>query len=241
MAEKSAHGAHGTEVQQVEGGEEMHYDLTELSTLGVDVENRDAVKGDASDGKIGWTWTQIAATVSLAGLYVGVYSALSLESGFVADDAREGAQMPIYFVGGCLSFITNDLGGAGKSVWLPVSNTLAIASVAPFTGYLQDIFGRRYIAITGALCIMVGVVIVGTAHTFAQAVLGMAIAGAGAAITELTALAGYYPPPPSLMCSIAKRLQVPPSLCLSTDVACIWVWSPDLSYPSRLTSCSLNF
>ena len=116
---------------------------------------------------------------------------LLLVADLYAADVLHGAQIPLYFVGGCLSFIAKDLGGAGKSVWLPVSNTLAIASVAPFTGYLQDIFGRRYIAILGALFIMVGIVIVGTAHSFGQSVVGMAIAGTGAAVTELTALAGY--------------------------------------------------
>jgi MFS family permease len=138
-------------------------------------------------------------------------------------DILQSAQIPLYFVGGCLSFIAKDLGGAGKSVWLPVSNTLAIASVAPFTGYLQDIFGRRYIAIMGGLFIMVGIIIVGTAHTFGQGVVGMAIAGSGAAVTELTALAGCFSPPIVPDRWKAKRLQGPPSLCQSTVVACIWL------------------
>src|SRR2546423_3188166 len=107
-------------------------------------------------------------------------------------DVLQGAQIPLYCVGGCLSFIAKDLGGAGKSGWLPVSYTLAIASVAPFTGYLQDIFGRRYITIMGALCVMAGIIIVGPAHTFGPAAVGMAIAGVGAAVTELTSLAGYF-------------------------------------------------
>ena len=37
---------------------------------------------------------------------------------------------------------------------------------------------------------MVGVIVLATAHTFGQGVVGMALAGAGAAIGELTALAG---------------------------------------------------
>lgn len=51
---------------------DKQYDLKKIDTLGVDIENRDAVKGDDSDGKVDWTWTQIVATISLAGLYVGV-------------------------------------------------------------------------------------------------------------------------------------------------------------------------
>lgn len=71
-----------------------------------------------------------------------------------------------------------------------MSNTLTIAAVAPFVGYLQDIFGRRYISLFGGVVIMVGIILVGTAHSFGQAVTGMSLAGAGAAVGELTALAG---------------------------------------------------
>lgn len=85
-----------------------------------------------------------------------------------------------------------DLGGeaATASVWLPVSNTLALASVAPFSGYLTDLFGRRDITLFGAVVIIAGWAIVGSAHSFGQGVAGMALAGAGAGIGELTALAG---------------------------------------------------
>lgn len=71
-----------------------------------------------------------------------------------------------------------------------MANTLAIASIAPFTGYLQDIFGRRYISLAGGVLLMLGVILMGTAHSFGQAVTGMSVAGAGGAIGELTALAG---------------------------------------------------
>ncbi len=40
------------------------------------------------------------------------------------------------------------------------------------------------------MSIMVGIIVTATAHSFAQAVAGMALAGGGAAIGELTALAG---------------------------------------------------
>jgi hypothetical protein len=39
----------------------------------VDLENRHAVKGDDSDGKVDWTLKQILATIFLSGLYVGRY------------------------------------------------------------------------------------------------------------------------------------------------------------------------
>lgn len=97
----------------------------------------------------------------------------------------------LYFAGGSLSFIVKDLGTTVGTGWLPTANTLAIAAVAPFVGYLQDMFGKRYMALFGALLLCIGCAVVGTAHKFGQAVAGMAIAGAGAGIGELTGLAGY--------------------------------------------------
>jgi MFS family permease len=93
-------------------------------------------------------------------------------------------------MGASLSYVVEDIGAVGKESWLPVANTLAIASTAPFVGYIQDLIGRRYIALLGCVLLIVGVVLVGTAHEFGRAVGGMALAGAGAGIGELTALAG---------------------------------------------------
>ena len=52
--------------------------------------------------------------------------------------------------------------------------------VCPFVGYLQDLFGKRYIALFGALLICLGCVVLGTAHTIGPGLVGMALAGAGA-------------------------------------------------------------
>ncbi|OQV07082.1 hypothetical protein CLAIMM_11566 [Cladophialophora immunda] len=143
-----------------------------IEALRVDTDdNAHAVKGDDSDGTIEWTGKHIIASLSLAGLYVG-------------------AQIPLYFVGGSLTFITRDIGSSQKVSWLPVANTLAIASIAPFVGYLQDILGRRYMSLIGGVAIMIGIILIGTSHAFGQAVTGMSFAGAGGAIGELTALAG---------------------------------------------------
>lgn len=152
--------------------------------------NEKAFKGDDSDGAVQWTPKTITAAIVLCCLYAG-------------------SQIILYFVGGALSYIQEDLGATAHGSWLPVSNTLAyvyliasgfntianvsirITAVAPFVGYLQDLFGRREITLIGSIIIMVGIVLVGTAHGFAQAVAGMAIAGVGAGICELTSLAGY--------------------------------------------------
>lgn len=65
-----------------------------------------------------------------------------------------------------------------------------MTAVAPFVGYLQDLCGRRTITLIGSVVIMVGVALIGSAHGFGQAVTGMALSGAGAAVCELTSLAG---------------------------------------------------
>jgi MFS family permease len=101
-----------------------------------------------------------------------------------------GSQVILYFTGGSLSFITEDLGITQGSAWLPTANILAIAATCPFAGYLQDLFGKRYIALFGSTCICIGIILMATAHSFAQALAGMTISGIGAAIGELTGLAG---------------------------------------------------
>jgi MFS family permease len=159
----------------------------------VDIENRFAYKGDDSDGKIEWTVRKLFASAFLAMLYTGMPPKPPiLPNGKVEHLLTRwpGSQILLYFVGGSLTFIVKDLGTTVGTGWLPTANTLAIAAVAPFVGYLQDLFGKRYIALFGAMLLCLGCVVVGTAHHFGQAVAGMAIAGAGAGIGELTGLAG---------------------------------------------------
>ena len=94
-------------------------------------------------------------------------------------------------MGGSLRFISADVGGATAQAWLPVSYGLALAAVAPFCGYLQDLFGRRNETLVGGMLLIIGCAVLATARTFGSAVVAMSLAGAGAAICELTALAGY--------------------------------------------------
>ena len=89
-----------------------------------------------------------------------------------------------------MAFIAKDIGGATIEAWMPISYSLALAAIAPFCGYLQDLFGRRNITLAGGVVLCIGIIVVATAHTIGAAICGMAIAGAGAAIGELTALAG---------------------------------------------------
>ena len=59
---------------------------------------------------------------------------------------------------------------------------------------MQDLIGRRYVAIVGGSSLCLGIILLASAKHFAQGVVGMGFAGAGAAVGELTALAGYFLP-----------------------------------------------
>ena len=101
-----------------------------------------------------------------------------------------GSQILVYFVGGSLTFIEKGLNSVAAGGWMPTAYTLALAAVAPFVGYMQDLFGKRYIALFGALLLCIGCVLLATANSFRQAIVGMSFAGAGAGVGELTGLAG---------------------------------------------------
>ena len=137
-----------------------------------------------------------------------------------------GSQIVLYMVGGSLSYIETALGATGKGGWLTVSNTLAITAVAPFTGYLQDLVGRREITLFGSLTICIGIALVASAKVFGQAVCGMAIAGAGAGICELTALAGL-----SDIVPVKHR-----GFALALMIACILPFTPYVIYGQLISS-----
>jgi MFS family permease len=136
-----------------------------------------------------------------------------------------GSQIMLYFVGGCLSYIQNELGAERNGSWLPVSNTLAITAVAPFTGYLQDLLGRRNITLVGSIMIMVGISLIGGARNFEMGVAGMTLSGAGAGICELTALAGI-----SDIVPVRQR-----GIALALMTACIVPFTPYVMYSQMLS------
>ncbi|KAL4917764.1 fungal trichothecene efflux pump-domain-containing protein [Aspergillus aurantiobrunneus] len=100
-----------------------------------------------------------------------------------------GSQIPVYLFGGIPPIIYSDIGGADRWVWFVLANLLALAGVCPFVGSLSDLIGRRYVALIGVSLVTIGMIICSTAHTMNTFIAGMAIAGAGAGINELTALA----------------------------------------------------
>ena len=66
---------------------------------------------------------------------------------------------------------------------------ISLAAVCPFVGSISDLIGRRYVAILGAVFIIIGMIICSTAHEMNIFIGGMIFAGIGAGINELTALA----------------------------------------------------
>jgi len=71
-----------------------------------------------------------------------------------------------------------------------MANTLSIAATAPFSGAVSDLIGRRWVALTGLLFVMFGMLLVGLAKRMDVAIGGCAVVGVGAALAELIASAG---------------------------------------------------
>ncbi|RDW82321.1 hypothetical protein BP6252_03433 [Coleophoma cylindrospora] len=100
-----------------------------------------------------------------------------------------GSQAPVYVFGAIPPYIYADIGGVDRWIWFVLANLLSLAGVCPFVGSLSDLLGRRYVALIGASLIILGMIVCSTAHTMNVFIGGMTLAGVGAGINELTALA----------------------------------------------------
>ncbi|OQU96911.1 hypothetical protein CLAIMM_02926 [Cladophialophora immunda] len=181
------------------------HDLAKDEASHLEIETKADGHSDDTASHAPWTSRQILATLSLSFLYCG-------------------SQLPLYFVSASLSFIVEQVGGADIDSWLPQSYALAFASLAPFSGYLQDVFGRRYISLTGGVVLCIGLILIGTTRTMAQGIVGCTISGVGAAIGELTALAGT-----SELVPVRKR-----GWYLGLVTGCILPFSPYAIYTTEL-------
>lgn len=132
-------------------------------------EIRGATTADDGNG-YGWTFTRMVAVAALCFVYVG-------------------SQIILYFVSAGLTVISRDL-GTSIGNWLLTANTLSVAAICPFVGYLTDLLGRRWICAFGAVCLIVSSIVMATAHSLGTGIAAMAIGGIGAGICELTAIAG---------------------------------------------------
>jgi MFS family permease len=66
--------------------------------------------------------------------------------------------------GAISTYIYGDLGGYDRYIWSFTANLIALAVVCPFVGALSDLIGRRYVALTGAGFIVLGMIVCSTAH-----------------------------------------------------------------------------
>ncbi|KAF2789097.1 MFS general substrate transporter [Melanomma pulvis-pyrius CBS 109.77] len=146
-----------------------------------------------------------------------------------------GSQIPVYLFGGVPPYIYRDIGGADRWIWFVLANLLALAAVCPFVGSLSDLIGRRYVAITGACFIILGMIICSTAQTMNIMICGMTFAGIGAGINELTALAAT-----SEMAPTAKRGKYVAILVFTIIPFCPSVlWAQLIAYHSSWRYCGL--
>ncbi|CAK1367690.1 unnamed protein product [Cercospora beticola] len=123
------------------------------------------------DGEdIPWTAKRMIAVLSLCIVYVG-------------------SQIILYFTSSALAPISQSL-GTTRGNWMLTANTLAVAAICPFVGYITDLMGRRNIALIGTLFLLTSCAVQATANSLAQAVSAQAIGGLGAGMAELVALAG---------------------------------------------------
>jgi MFS family permease len=86
--------------------------------------------------------------------------------------------------------VVADIGGAGSEAWLGVANTLCVAAVSPIAGSVTDLIGRRHAALLGPIIIIVGLIVIGTAHRIDVAIGGSALVGTGAGLAETIGVAG---------------------------------------------------
>ena len=91
-----------------------------------------------------------------------------------------GSQIPVYLFGGIPPYIYGDIGGTDRWIWFVcganlsvdtdthhhkvLANLLALAAVCPFVGSLSDLLGRRYVALLGAILVIIGLIVSSTAN-----------------------------------------------------------------------------
>src|SRR5438045_9141728 len=91
-----------------------------------------------------------------------------------------------------IAYMVDDIGGEKSYTWLGIANSLATAAIAPATGAISDLIGRRYVLLCGSALVIIGMFIVGLAGRMDVAIGGMAITGIGGAFEVLMGAAGVY-------------------------------------------------
>jgi MFS family permease len=153
---------------QVSDDEKAKPDHDEHSKAEKALDKTDAT--EEAQEQIPWTFKRIIAIAALCIVYVG-------------------SQVLLYFVSAGLTYISLTLDTQFGN-WMLTANTLAVAAICPFVGYLTDLVGRRWICVFGTICLIIGSIVMATAKTLGAAIAAQAVGGIGAGICELTAIAG---------------------------------------------------
>lgn len=82
-----------------------------------------------------------------------------------------GSQIPLYLYGAVLPLIYSDIGGGdGQYLWMIIGYAIPVSALCPFVGALSDMFGRKLVACVGQILLMIGPIVVSTAHTMNTAI-----------------------------------------------------------------------
>ncbi|EXJ67400.1 uncharacterized protein A1O5_09413 [Cladophialophora psammophila CBS 110553] len=219
MEEKSPEN---TAVEQI--SDTRHKEIQNAEDLAT--QNSYAAKADDSDGHVPMTPRRFLAMAFLYMSFAGKSPTSTSEVLKVDRLGVAGANLPLFFTVGSLSYIQKDVGNPATQGWAGTTYGIAVAALIPFCGYLQDLFGRRYFTVFGCFMMCLGAVVEGTAHSFTQLIFALVISGFGAAIVELSSVAGI-----AEVVSVKNR-----GLALSLLTGFILPWAPYQLYSELLAS-----
>lgn len=76
-----------------------------------------------------------------------------------------GSQIPLFLFGSVLPDIYGEIGGAGgRWLWLVIGYLIPNSALCPFVGAMSDLFGRKWVAAVGQVALIIGPIVVSTAH-----------------------------------------------------------------------------
>ena len=93
--------------------------------------------------------------------------------------------------------IVADLGGFDRFTWVFTAYLLASTTLVPIVGRLSDLYGRKWVLLTGLAIFMLGSVLSGTAQTMTQLIIYRGVQGLGAAGimgNAFSVVADLFPP-----------------------------------------------
>ncbi|KFY79742.1 hypothetical protein V499_01311 [Pseudogymnoascus sp. VKM F-103] len=155
----------------------------DLPFLKTGIELEDGVtKQEAAS--VGQTIKETATTRTINELTFSFFmTMLGFSMTFVIEEAA-----PLFLIT-IFTIIAFDLDAAGYTIWILVSQLIAIAAIAPFVGTLSDLFGRKTIVLVSLRLSVLGMIVIGTTPNIAGLLAGQVISGFSIGIQLLTSIA----------------------------------------------------